>query len=281
VTHTTNPVVASGSTGSDLSGPEFTSELLAAIDAGLSIEDYLSGRSAGATHVELVETVPATMEGIRFAPYVSARAAGASYDDILAVWSLDDPGRGRLSYYTRFRQEGILHEQAYEAVARHSALESYLSVRAAGATHAEAMEVDCEHVQATYYTKSRQDGLTHDELLSSHRADILLSVYRELRKSGACAKEAHDAYFAFGSSMQLDDYKAIRRCGANHNDALDVVTALSGAAPLGYFDAIRAGATHAEIRQALDYGSEVLSNYGSARLGGYSHQAALAEASSY
>jgi hypothetical protein len=275
MTQPTTAVIASGESRGDLTSPEFTSQLLDAIEDDVDVEDYLTGRAAGATHDELLA---ANADGVVLADYASARQAGATHDEIYAVKG-GGSGSSRLAFHAHFRKEGVTHAEAMSALATHSDRTSYLGARRAGATHAEVMEAEQVGMAATTYAIARGDGLTHEELVGTHQAAISLDYYRELRQAGVTAEEMRNAAAKFGRGEQaLFDYLLIRACEVGHDDAMDGVVRLEGNNPNGYVEAVMAGATHAEIVVAMGQRID-LTDYASARASGYSHVNALVEAS--
>ena len=274
MTQSTTQVVASGESGNDLIRPEFTTQLLAAIDAEIDIEDYLAGRAAGATHDELLA---AKQSGVALDDYASARQAGATHSEIRTIAG-SGRSSSRLAFYGHYRNAGISHAEAMGALATHSNRKAYLDARKSGATHVETMEADSVGM-SFYYAVGRGEGMGHDELLVFYRAGVSLDTQRELRKVGvtvADVQKARDEYPA--DSQAFEDYLEIREGAVSHDDTIDAVTHLSGKAPGGFVEARRAGASHAEVIAAAELRVSLF-DYAEARDSGHSHADALAMAS--
>jgi hypothetical protein len=170
-------VSAAGATGSDLTSPEFTDQLLAAIEHGLDVEEYLAGRSGGVAHNELID---AKSEGIQLPYFIAARMAGASGAEISEIVVLDEAVLGA---YASFRRAGFLHGDAVEAIAIHTSVGVYFAARRFGSTHEEALDADRLCLPRGAYVVARGEGLTHAELVSAHQSGISIDDYRVSRRS--------------------------------------------------------------------------------------------------
>jgi hypothetical protein len=216
MTHSTTQVSAAGETGSDLTSPDFTNQLLEAIGSGLDLEEYLAGRAGGVAHSELVE---AQWAGIRLPPFVAARSAGASADEISLINVLN---ASVLGLYAKFRKAGSCHADAVEGIDVHTSAKAYFAARGLGASHAETLAADQLGLPHAAYAVARGEGLAHDDLVIAHQNGISIDDYRVARRYAG--HEEVCAVFAKYGTARLTDYSSLRDCGATHEEA---TTALS------------------------------------------------------
>jgi hypothetical protein len=122
---TTTPSVDSVSAAdSDLTSPQFTDDLLSALAQGVELEEYLTGRSATATHDELID---AHYRLVNIEPYIRARTSGATHIEVFDViaWR-------RIDLYASACNIGNSTRRI---------LTEYATARTAGATHAECKDI--------------------------------------------------------------------------------------------------------------------------------------------
>jgi hypothetical protein len=271
MTKNTTTVSASGETDSDLTSPEFTDQLLDAVDRGVDVEDYLAGRAVGASHDEVLAAGAA---GILLVEYARVRLTGATHSEICTVAG-SGGNSSRLIFYGQYRNEGITHAEALAVLATHSNRSAYLVARQAGATHLEATEADSAGV-AHSYAVGRVEGMGHSELLGFLKAGITVEVCQDLHHVGATVDEIDRVRAKYAADSQaFEDYLELRVGTVDHDDALDSVTWLSGKAPGGYVEARHVGASHAEAL-AVAKKHVSLFDYADARDSGHDHDAALA-----
>ena len=151
----------------------------------------------------------------------------------------------------------------------------YLEARADGISHEDlisAMENGIADLGT--YARARRAGATHDEILHAHNNGYEwgLFYYADFREAGATHPEAIEA-------KGIVDYGELRNAGANHAEALYVhklAQAADSALKIvdAYIRARKAGATHAEIVEAVDKGLD-LTSYSEAREVGIDHHLAL------
>jgi hypothetical protein len=206
-----------------LASPEFTTELLAALDAGYEIERYLAARSAGISHIELLslELPPsATID-----EYVAARAAGATHTEIKGLLNVSDLRYGQieLSGYARARQLGASHQDIIDAHYCGVDTDSYAVGYAAGATHHEMVSMS-EYLG--HYSLARAAGATHQDVLDAEAAQVEVVLYLVLRKGEVSHSEALEAQrLALPTTNGLGWYLEARERHHNHQDALALMEA--------------------------------------------------------
>jgi hypothetical protein len=183
----------------DLAGPQFTSELLAAIDAGIDPEDYLHARAQGLPYSEIAT---AHVQRYPLVAYADARAAGATptqftpfYNHAAAATpNAFGPHAWITRYYARALRDGISHAEFYSVQCAGLDLVGYCRARRYGATRKDVSQIATAHLGSlTTYANARYSGISHAE-------------YKE----------------ASASTDSLVTYVSNRTIGMNHRSALTV-----------------------------------------------------------
>jgi hypothetical protein len=203
--------------GARLDGPEFTSELLAALEQGIDLETYLAGRAGDLSHAELVEASRLSDE-LEFSlpEYVKARACGAARKDVVAFVEYRPK---HLWAYAGLVAMGVTQAEIDEGMVA-PGLDFYYMFREAGADHAQAFEALKSGVSGWSYANAREDGLSHAELMAAAQARVPMGIYTGARRAGA----THDEVCAITAKHGADElgvYIIGRNVGATH-DELDV-----------------------------------------------------------
>jgi alkylhydroperoxidase/carboxymuconolactone decarboxylase family protein YurZ len=225
------PSLSPGNT--DLASQEFTAELLAAIEQGLPIEDYLTARSLGVSDQELTDAFQIGFPLVHYARarragatadelkelyqrvhtdqsagwdlprmtaiYATSRSTGISHVELLETLTLDiDPGA-----YILARQTGSTHTQVLEADLE-VGLARYAMTRRQGATHAQTLELAAHGVSNVAFMTAIHAGITYQELLAAKRAGIWSTAYIERRRNGVTDHEGAMAALLTSSSAKVD-----------------------------------------------------------------------------
>jgi hypothetical protein len=211
-------IAAAGLAGAGLDGPEFTSELIEALELGIDVETYLSGRANDLAHAELVEVSRFSAE-LEFSlpEYVRARSAGASRKETLTF--VEHRPKHLWAYAGLFAM-GVSSAEIAVGMSAPGGLDFYYTVRETGADHTQAFEVLQSGVSSWAYANAREDGLSHVELMAAHKARVPLGTYGGARRAGA----THDEVCAITAKHGADElgvYIIGRNAGATH-DELDV-----------------------------------------------------------
>jgi hypothetical protein len=222
--HSTHPgATAAPAPSPDLSSPEFTSELLAAIAADYELEEYLSARAAGIGHQELIDLdLPPYRTP---SDYIAARCAGATPAEIAQVLAVSHHRWGVISLdeYASGRAAGATHAALLDAHDHGVDTHSYGVGHAAGATHAELIAM-CDY--SGHYSQARQTGATHQDMLDSQVTGVDVAIYVVLRKSGVTHNEAIAAQQApQRDGIGLGWYLEAQQRGHTHEEAMDLMAA--------------------------------------------------------
>jgi hypothetical protein len=127
-------------TSADPDGTEFTLEIVRAVEAGCEVESYLSARTAGAKH-----------------------------DEVICAQTM----AFRLDYYAEARRH-FSHSETIELANLGTLTPTFLGLIAAGAKPKQAQWV-LAHTSATAYAALRLSGLSHERTVQALRRRMLRS----------------------------------------------------------------------------------------------------------
>jgi hypothetical protein len=235
---------ASGA-GLDLTHPDFTPQLLEALDQGAEIEPYLAGRAGRVSHADLLRAQALEVD---LAHYTRARQVGATHDDILAVIAADPRG---LQLYATLRSADLPHSEALEAYAHHAqaSMVDYVKLRRAGIAHGQSLHAALAQVMPEPYVAALAQGIEHGDILVANAAGMDLSIYTHARELGVTHDLAWIVDSDYGHSVFTYFTEAVA-VGADPNEAHEVLR--MGISMLEYNRALCAGATHAGVLEAYN-----------------------------
>jgi hypothetical protein len=212
------------SCGSALDSPQFTAELLAAIEEGLPLEDYLTARSLGVADDELTA---AFQVGFPLVGYASARTAGATCAELDELYTVVHTGptalrptlRRTAEVYATARQAGLSHADLSEALADSIDPGAYLTARLVGATHTQVLAIAHRtDIGLPGYVLARRHGATHAGLLQAARAGVAQELYVVALRGGVTHTEVMEVQ---RECISVFDYLHHRLgLGATHQGAL-------------------------------------------------------------
>jgi hypothetical protein len=216
-------IASASPAGSSLDSPEFTGELLAALEEHIPLEDYLAARAMGISDDEITS---AFQVGFPIGSYATARLAGATEVELTELYtqSHTKPVLYTLDHVTIFyasaRKHDITHAEFIESRVEDVDPGAYVTARNTGATHQEVMEADGEGGLATY-TILRRRGLDHVDVITAYRLGIAPDDYAIARKDGMTHAEIFEADYVCASFAQYLRYKA--ETGATHQEVMAAV----------------------------------------------------------